>query len=313
LSAAARYRSRGNTQRLRATVAASGVFLLPGLFVPTLALPEVTLACVDTRTPQLALAALQRCMAQVTFARVVLFTDASSEHALPAGVDAVHVSIRSMAEYSEFMLRGIGGHITTPFVLVVQWDGYVLNASAWTPEFLTCDYIGAPFRSAPDGWFVGNGGFSLRSARLMAAMRDPGMTISNPEDICICHENRARLERDHGIRFADTTLASRFAFERVAPSGKTFGFHGLYNMHRVLDDAALQSLMRAMPDEMVCGVDGRDFCRALIADGRFELAATLINKRRRLGLFDNRTMRLRMALQSARLLRRGETRVAVHD
>jgi Protein of unknown function (DUF5672) len=277
--------------------------------VPKLALPNVTLACVDTRTPQLALAALERCMAQVSFARVVLFTDTTTQRSFPAGVDDVHVSISSMTEYSQFMLRGIAAHITTPFVLVVQWDGYVLNADAWDPEFLTCDYIGAPFRSAPDGWFVGNGGFSLRSARLLAAMQDPGMIISNPEDICICHENRLRLERDHGIRFATTELASRFAFERVAPDGPTFGFHGLYNMHRVLDDAALQALMRAMPDEMVCGVDGRDFCRALIADGRLELAATIISKRRRLGLLDNRTLRLRAALRGARLLGRGRNGV----
>lgn len=285
--------------------------LSPGPVSPvsTLALPDVTLACVDTRTPQLALVALEQCMTQVTFARVILFTDAATARSVPAHVHGVPVQIGSMAEYSQFMLRGIAEHIATPFVLVVQWDGYVLNADAWDSRFLNFDYIGAPFRSGPHGWLVGNGGFSLRSARLLASMQDPAMTISNPEDICICHENRGRLEREHGIRFAPTDIASRFAFERVAPLGPTFGFHGLYNMHRVLGADDLESLLSTLTDDMVCGVDGRDFCRALIVDGQLDAAATIIAKRRQLGLFDNRTIRLRLELQRARLTRCGHEHV----
>lgn len=269
-----------------------------------LALPDVTLACVDTRAPQTALAAIERCVAQIEFARVVLFTDAAAQDTLPVHIDGVPISIGSVDEYSAFMLRGLTTHISTPFVLVVQWDGYVLDASAWDPAFLEYDYIGAPFRSGPHGWLVGNGGFSLRSARLLAAMQDPAMSISNPEDTCICHDNRERLERDFGIRFAPRDVASRFSYERVAPTGPTFGFHGLFNFHHIMTSDQLHDCLHALPDELVCGVDGRDLCRFLIADGQLDLAALIIAKRKRLGPFHNRTLRLRAALHKAQLQRR---------
>ena len=285
-------------------LAACSLFPLPGGRVSRLALPDVTLACVDTRAPQTALAAIQRCIAQIEFARVVLFTDAAAQGILPAHIDGVPISIGSVDEYSAFMLRGLATHIATPFVLVVQWDGYVLDASTWDPAFLEYDYVGAPFASGPQGWLVGNGGFSLRSARLLAAMQDPAMSISNPEDTCICHDNRDRLERDFGIRFATPQIAARFAFERVEPTGPTFGFHGLFNFHRIMTSDQLQDCLHALPDELVCGVDGRDLCRFLIADSQLDLAALIITKRQRLGLFDNRTLRLRAALHKAQLQRR---------
>ena len=285
-------------------LAAWSLFPLSGGCVSRLALPDVTLACVDTRAPQTALAAIEQCIARIEFARVVLFTDAAAQDTLPAHIDGVPISIGSVDEYSAFMLRGLATHITTPFVLVVQWDGYVLDASAWDPAFLEYDYIGAPFRSGPQGWLVGNGGFSLRSAKLLAAMQNPAITISNPEDTCICHENRDRLERDFGIRFAPSDVASRFSYERVAPTGPTFGFHGLFNFHHIMTSDQLRDCLHALPDELVCGVDGRDLCRILIADGQLDLAALIIAKRKRLGLFHNRTLRLRFALQQARLQRR---------
>jgi hypothetical protein len=38
------------------------------------------------------------------------------------------------------------------------------------------------------------------------------------------------LESGHGIRFADRAIAERFSYERTAPCGSTFGFHGIFNM-----------------------------------------------------------------------------------
>lgn len=265
-----------------------------------LELTDVTLACVDTRAPATAVAAMQRCMAQVKFARAVLFTDAAAIAALPSDIDGVAIRIGSVDDYSQFLLRGLEQHITTAHVLIVQWDGYVLDAAQWDPVFLGYDYIGANFHSGPADRTVGNGGFSLRSRRLLDAMQDPAMVLSNPEDTCICHLNRERLERDHGIRFAPAQLASRFSFERLPPKGPTFGFHGLFNMHRIMSTCELGTLLQSLPDELVCGVDGRDLCCTLIDCGQFTLAELIISKRRRLGLLHNRTLRLRWALARAK-------------
>lgn len=262
--------------------------------LPRLDLSTVTLACVDTRTPELALAAMQRCRAQIEFGDVLLFTDARTcVRPLPAGVRGVPVTIDSVPAYSEFMLRGMAAHLRTAHVLVVQWDGFVCNAAQWDPDFLRWDYIGALWPEWPGAAGVGNGGFSLRSKRLLDALHAPGMTVRHPEDLCICHDNRTRLERDHGIRFAPPELAARFAFERMAPSSPTFGFHGLFNFPEVMTPAELRDVVEQLPTAMFAGLDGRDLCRRLIERGQFATARLVLAQRRRGGIADSRTLKLR--------------------
>ena len=267
---------------------------------PLLHLPELTLVCVDTRTPALAIAAMQHCQQQVRFADALLFTDPALVPQVPPGIRVLPLQIASVPAYSQFMLHGLLPHIATSHLLVVQWDGYLLDAAQWDAEFLQHDYIGAPLRHEPPERAVGNGGFSLRSRRLLQALMDPAMVVRHPEDICICHDNRQRLEREHGIRFAPLALAARFAYERVLPSGPTFGFHGLFNLHRVLSPQALDQLLLGLPDSLARGLDAHDLCATLIAAGRLDSAAVLLDKRRRLAMRDRRTLRLRLRLALAR-------------
>jgi hypothetical protein len=119
-------------------------------------------------------------------------------------------------------------------VLVVQWDGFILDASCWQDRFLEFDYIGATWPQFRDEHDVGNGGFSLRSRRLLEACRDPFISSAGIEDVTICRTYRAWLEREHGIRFAPREIAESFAYEREPPQGPTFGFHGVFNMIPVL-------------------------------------------------------------------------------
>jgi hypothetical protein len=266
-----------------------------------LALPDVTLVCVDTRTPELGIAAMQHCLRQIDFGAALLFTDPARLGGAPAGIEALALHIDSVPAYSEFMLRGLLPHLHTSHLLVVQWDGYVLDAARWEPDFLQFDYIGAPLRGEPPGRAVGNGGFSLRSRRLLQALQDPAMVVRHPEDICICHDNRARLEAA-GMRFAPLALAARFAYERLPPAGPSFGFHGLFNLHRVLPPADLHALVGALPDEMARGLDAHDLCATLIGLGRLDTAAALLAKRRRLGMHDRRTWRLALRLGWRRLV-----------
>lgn len=270
-----------------------------------LALPGVTLICVDNRTPHLALQALRHCMAQVEFGEVVLFTRPELLEEVPAGIRIEPVHITSVPEYSEFVLRGLLPHVHTSHCLLVQWDGYVLDARQWRPEWLHLDYLGAPFKRRSGELCVGNGGFSLRSRRLLEALQDPALTLGHPEDVSICCDNRARLEQVHGIRFASVEEAQRFAFERVGSKEGTFGFHGLFNMHRVMAESALGALLHALPDNLAKGLDAHDLCRSLIAQGRLDQARLLLNKRLRLGMRDRRTWRLRWQLAWARMWGRG--------
>jgi hypothetical protein len=267
-----------------------------------LELPDVTLACVDTREPGFALWAMRRAMSGIRFGDVVLFTEAARLTERPEGIRIVDVHVDTIEAYSQFMLRGLAGPTHTPHVLVVQWDGFVTRPERWSTDFLQWDYIGARWHDRPRDESVGNGGFSLRSRRLLLALQDPAVRISHPEDICICTGNRPLLERQHGIRIAPPEVAERFSYERLAPAQPTFGFHGLFNLPGELAPAELVRFLHAMPDALARSLDAHDLCRRLIRDGELAAAAELLAKRRRLGMRDRRTWRLRIQWQWQRLV-----------
>ncbi len=147
-----------------------------------------------------------------------------------------------------FVLKNCAPSSATEHVLLVQWDGYVVNPGAWDPAFLECDYLGAKWFWHEDGMRVGNGGFSLRSRRLLAALEDPRIVLVEAEDTTIGRTFRPLLEREHGIRFGSEALADKFAFEAAYPIGKPFGFHGLFNFWQVMPPAELAALTALFSD-----------------------------------------------------------------
>jgi hypothetical protein len=256
-----------------------------------LRLGQVTLCAVDARSPALAAEALQRSRAQIGFARCVLFTHGYA--ARPDGVEVVDVGpIRSGVEYSRFVLRRLPAFVDTPHVLVTQWDGFVLNASAWCDEFLAWDYVGAVWADPPAAGLVGNGGFSLRSRRLLDAGLDPRIEHEHPEDLMLAQRYRGLLEREHGVRFAPPALARRFAYENEVPREPTFGFHGPKNLAEVLDATTLERWLAELPDDFFRGRDARRLARALLRRRMAGVARQLVARRRASGRNDFRTRTL---------------------
>lgn len=130
---------------------------------------------------------------------------------------------KSKDEYSKFIINELPAIITTDHVLIVQSDGYITNPELWDDSWLQYDYIGAPWPFPP---YVGNGGFSLRSRKLLEACRgfyEEGVA----EDIVICSKRREELIA-RGIKFAPLEVAARFSRELVHPGHPTFGFHGVH-------------------------------------------------------------------------------------
>jgi tetratricopeptide (TPR) repeat protein len=213
------------------------------------AIPRTTLCCVDCAYYDLAAYALRRTLQTCRFERALFFTDQALQ---VEGVETIRIpSIRSAAEYSWFMLKELDRYISSDFVLVIQYDGFVLDSSRWTDAFLDYDYIGARWQF-DDGLNVGNGGFSLRSKRLLEALRDEEVEADQPapEDMIICREYRPYLERRHGIRFAPESLADQFAFETTRPGGPTLGFHGVGHIARMVDMSE-EEIARYDPGAMV--------------------------------------------------------------
>jgi hypothetical protein len=181
---------------------------------PRLRLPDVTLVGIDT-SPERLQYPLEQCTQDIEFGCVRIIDGAP---------------IRSMKAYSRWVCTELYKHVPTSHLLIFQWDGFVKNWQAWRDDWLQYDYIGATWWHT-DGMNVGNGGFSLRSRRLMEIVAtDPAMTEYHPEDQQICRRYRPYLEREHGIRFAPEEVARRFSIEGYKQPSRThtteFGFHG---------------------------------------------------------------------------------------
>lgn len=263
-------------------------------------LPQVTLCAIDTRTPELAWEALRRSMKEIDFGDVILFTD--KEAAVPAspGIRVITIeTLTSIDAYSHFVMRELRAHITTSHVLLTQWDGFVRQASRWRDDFLAFDYIGAPWPRCPDDRAVGNGGFSLRSRKLLDALEDPDCTPGHPEDAYICLEHRELLERRYALKFAPIEVAMQFSQERMTAAQPGFGFHGAFHLPDVLPLPDLQSLIKRMPPSVSRSVDVRDLTRVLLKKHdahHLDLARQLVEKRFSSGLMNSRQLRLWCAL-----------------
>ena len=159
-----------------------------------ISLPNVTLVCVDTKNYGQAINAIQKTLRQITTARTIFFTDILLDMPEFETIQIPHLYNKSA--YSKWMIKELGNqHITTSHILVIQHDGFVLDASCWTDEYLNYDYIGAPWLES-DGFNVGNGGFSLRSTRLHENLaHDDQIQGLQPEDSAICRIYRDYLEQ----------------------------------------------------------------------------------------------------------------------
>ena len=234
-------------------------------------LSEVTVCAADSVSPELAARALDLCMERCTFAEAILFSD------VPAAGNFRHVAISpltSLDDYSRFCLKDMGQHIRTAHALIVQWDGYVVDAAAWDRRFRNYDYVGAPIYR--DGRVVvGNGGFSLRSRKLMRALTKlPTMPGVN-EDWTISEILRPTLERDFGIRFAPPQVAAHFSYEQRHPGKPTFGFHGQSNFFRHESDDAVLAIYARLPETALMSLNGFGLIVTSLRAGRDDLARAL--------------------------------------
>jgi hypothetical protein len=206
-------------------------------------LSDVTLVSVTGVDSDATLYAMQRCLSGLRFARAILIASAPPS-TLDPRVEYIRIGPMNYAGYSRFILKELHNYITTSHALVVQADGFVINADRWNPDWLRFDYIGAPFPPVIKvGKYdieltnrVGNGGFSLRSRRLLQLVSEIKLeTLRYPtinEDMIVCH-----LLHDYlvgkGSRFADIETAADFSIDE-RPFGRTFattfGFHGKHNL-----------------------------------------------------------------------------------
>jgi len=198
---------------------------------------NITLVAIDFMWHDLTRYAIEASLKTVDPAEVIIISD---REILPGARHIIREPVKVMAEYADIMLKGVAEHVNTSHALYVQWDGIAINRTQWKNEFLGYDYIGAPWPWEPEGKNVGNGGFSLRSKRLLDACLDDRikLTETDPvaEDKIIGSINRDYLEQQYAIKFAPTAVARQFSYE-LGQHEPSFGFHGLWNVFNLMSDA----------------------------------------------------------------------------
>jgi hypothetical protein len=236
----------------------------------SIALPTITLVAVSDVALEATARALAISQGGMRFAEALLLTSREPPPDLRATWRKIG-PIASREAYSRFMIHDLHQHIATSHALCVQWDGYVLDPARWNPAFLEYDYIGAPWPHFADSMCVGNGGFSLRSWRLLEACATLDIG-DEAEDIAICRTNRRVLEERFGLRFAPEHIARQFAFERRAPLGDEFGFHGAFNMVGRMPGSMLAGLLAELEPGLLNRREHREILREALRRGDLRLA-----------------------------------------
>jgi len=166
------------------------------------------------------------------------------------------------AGYSNFCMFSLWNYIDTDYALIVQHDGWALNAKNWRDEWMKYDFVGGlthaalvndtlitnyQWTSIKKKLVVQNGGFSLRSKAFMSALVKNGIMPSrhpdamlNNEDIQLTAFLRPDLE-SVGIKFAPDEEAKLFSFEHLSEE-----VHDLNNLHKIFGH---HSRFRTLLDE----------------------------------------------------------------
>ncbi|MFA6587799.1 MAG: DUF5672 family protein [Patescibacteria group bacterium] len=208
-------------------------------------LPDVTLVAVSGINPTGVIKALEISMDGIEFNEVVLIA-----HNCPPDMNKkitfkkckpnqlASQDPKNTNDFSHFMAYDLWEYINSDYALIVHNKAFVLRPDKWDEEFLKYDYIGPPwpkgvhFTNEGNNVRVGNGGFSLRSQKLMRTLNELKLPFTDNgtgffhEDGIICVYYRKKLE-NYGIKFAPVDIASRFGREKDCEDSvsKPFGFH----------------------------------------------------------------------------------------
>lgn len=209
-----------------------------------LQLKNVTLVAVSSIKINETIQALEYSYKNIEFGDVLFITDANFEHSEIKKVSCE--PIKNIDEYSRYMFHELHKHINTEYALTIQYDGFVVNPDMWNDEFFNYDFIGAPwpdndpshiYKETGEYIRVGNGGFSLRTKKLLQAPTQLNLKFESfvyegvgylNEDGLFVHAYRKEL-LEYGIKYAPAELAYKFSREYQCDEFdntiEPFGFH----------------------------------------------------------------------------------------
>ena len=190
---------------------------------------NITIICIDGVDPNHGLKALKYSMKHITFAKSIIISHIEPDN-VPDNIVFEQIEPLTHDSYSPFVLSNLSSYVDTDYCLLINDDGFVINPELWDEKFLEYDYIGAPWKDYGQLNRVGNGGFSLRSKKLIDFCKHIVPLDGEHEDGAICLRHKHALE-EHGCKFAPVDVAMKFSLESRIPEcdfdlNNSFGFHG---------------------------------------------------------------------------------------
>lgn len=210
---------------------------------------DVTLVTIETMYHDLARRSMEETLSRLPIKHAMVFSD---QDFLPG---AKHVKIQhgDMYNYCNLLLKGLLEYVDTEYIIFQQWDAMVHKSNAWHDFFLLNDYIGAVWPWQPHGQNVGNGGFSLRSRRLLQALQAPHIQLDPSgehgvqEDNYIAIKHRPWLE-SQGMVFALAPVANKFSIE-LSPDGfDAMAHHGFWNIVQFMPRDTVEYFIQRAPE-----------------------------------------------------------------
>ena len=196
---------------------------------------DISYVVIDTLNYELSVHALARSLEQFPLENILIFSDSPGRW---AGHGIIKIpEIRSTEDYNRVIFFELPKHLDTEYAIFIQYDGFVISGDSFSDNFLDYDYVGASWPHHQE-FNVGNGGFSLRSSKLIRAVQEfiiPS-DLQSPEDVVICRYLRARLEDALGLKYAPKNVADDFSYEMKKAQKLTFGFHGIFHLPNVMQN-----------------------------------------------------------------------------
>lgn len=230
-------------------------------------LNDVTLVAVASTKINETVEAINYSIKNLVFAKINLFTHFDLKTNSNIEIKKIN-QIKSIRDWSKFVIFELGKYIDTKFILLIHWDGFVVNPSSWRNEFLEYDYIGSPwpnfkkvfpkiYNQYPDDKYRVGNSVSIRSKKLLDMPSKINLNWENDarisnyhEDGYLCVQKRLDLENS-GIKFAPFKLACEFGREYTFKENinlKPFVFHKWYaankNYTRLSNKFSLKELYK---------------------------------------------------------------------
>lgn len=204
-------------------------------------LPDVTLLAISSNRIEGNVRALEHCMNLMNFGAVKFLSHVKPDN-LPEGIQFEEsMELKSIKDFDYYAFKELGKHVQTSHCLMVQDHAYLLHPEVWRDDFLRFDFCGAlwepriEFLSPSTHTLVrsGNGGFSLRSKRIMdlpkkldlPLVEDRGFT--NDDGQINVFWRKTMIE--NGVIYPEPWEIADFSYENDTPDNinieKFLGFH----------------------------------------------------------------------------------------